>query len=154
MNLTTALRMPVLHNFFRLLIHAPVVFIGFPPEMVLLINSLQGFWSVFYHTEANVPMGVLKYVLVTPSHHRVHHASNPEYLDKNYGQTFIFWDRLFGTFKEEEARPVYGLTKPLKTYNPIKISCHEWVALYKDVRRASGWKQAFKLIYKPPGWNS
>jgi sterol desaturase/sphingolipid hydroxylase (fatty acid hydroxylase superfamily) len=152
MNLTTALRLPLLHNFFRLFIHTPVVFFGLPPEMVLLVNSLSGFWSVFYHTEAKVSLGVLGYILVTPSHHRVHHASNPEYLDKNYGQVFIFWDRLFGTFQGEDQKPVYGLTIPLRSYNPVRISFHEWASLYKDIRNVSCWKQAFKLLYKPPGW--
>ncbi len=99
-------------------------------------------------------MGFLEKIIVTPSHHRVHHAINPEYLDKNYGQIFIFWDKLFGTYQEEmpEVPAVYGVTRPVQTWNPIKINfMHLWL-LIKDAWRAQRWEDKFKIWFMPLGW--
>ena len=99
-------------------------------------------------------MGFLEKIIVTPSHHRVHHAINPEYLDKNYGQIFIFWDKWFGTFQEEkkEIPAVYGVTRPVQTWNPIKINfMHLWL-LIKDAWRAENWSDKLKIWFMPLGW--
>lgn len=99
-------------------------------------------------------MGWLEYVIVTPAHHRVHHAINPEYLDKNYGQIFIFWDRMFGTFQEErdDIPAVYGITRPVRTWNPIKINfLHLWL-LIQDAWRANSWKDKLRIWFMPLGW--
>ncbi len=99
-------------------------------------------------------MGFLEKIIVTPSHHRVHHAINPEYIDKNYGQIFIFWDKWFGTYQEElpNVPPVYGITRPVRTWNPIKINFqHAWL-LVKDAWRTNNWKDKFTLWFKPTGY--
>ena len=91
----------------------------------------------------------------TPSHHRVHHASNIRYLDRNHGGVLIIWDRLFGTFSEEKdfEKPIYGLTVNIETYNPIKVASHEYGAIWKDVRRAKTWKDRWNYIFNAPGWS-
>ena len=88
----------------------------------------------------------------TPSHHRVHHGSNPEYLDKNYAGVFIVWDRMFGTFTREEARVVYGLTKNIESFNPFVIGFHEYAAIVRDARAARSWRHRFALLWHGPGW--
>ena len=99
-------------------------------------------------------MGILEDIIVTPSHHRVHHAINKEYLDKNLGQIFIFWDKIFGTYQEElkEAPPVYGITRPVRTWNPIKINFQHLWLLIKDAWRTNNWKDKFTLWFKPTGY--
>jgi len=89
---------------------------------------------------------------VTPSHHRVHHGSDPEYLDRNYGGTLIVWDRLFGSFQPETHRPTYGLTKPVGTYNIVKLQTHEYASIARDVRAAAGWRARLGYVFGPPGW--
>jgi hypothetical protein len=100
-------------------------------------------------------MGFLEYFLVTPSHHRVHHASNVKYLDKNMGMFLIIWDKLFGTFqKEEESEPVkYGLTTNIKSYNPLKMVFHEWENIIKDLQKKTTFKNKLLYIFGPPGWS-
>ena len=88
----------------------------------------------------------------TPSHHRVHHGANPQYLDKNYGGILIVWDRLFGTFEPEVRRIKYGLTKNIHTYNPVRIGYHEFVDIARDVRRANGWRNKLGYVLRRPGW--
>ena len=92
-------------------------------------------------------------VMVTPSHHRVHHAKNPIYLDKNMGMVLIIWDRIFGTFVEETEKPVFGLTKPLKTGSIREVIFSEWETLISDVKRPLPWSLKWKYIWKPPGWS-
>ena len=95
----------------------------------------------------------LEPIFNTPSHHRVHHGSNPQYIDKNYGAVFIIWDRLFGTFQKEEEPVVYGLTKNINTYNPVLVLFYGWITLFKEVVKARSWKQAFGLVFGHPGLN-
>jgi hypothetical protein len=92
-------------------------------------------------------------VMNTPSHHRVHHASNGRYLDRNHAGTLIIWDRMFGTFEEEIEPPVYGLTKNINSYNPFRIAFHEWKDIVRDVRRSPDLATAWKYIFGPPGWS-
>ena len=103
---------------------------GVPKEVIAIVAPLQLFLQYWYHTQLIGKMGFFELIIVTPSHHRVHHAINKEYMDKNLGQIFIFWDKLFGTFQQElyDVKPVYGVTRPVKTWNPIKINfIHLWL---------------------------
>jgi sterol desaturase/sphingolipid hydroxylase (fatty acid hydroxylase superfamily) len=150
MNLTSALRLPVFNSFFRLLIHTPLVLAGFSPVMVLLCDTIIYSYSFLLHTETIISLGVLEKIFNTPSHHRVHHASNPQYIDKNYGGMFIIWDKLFGTFTKENQKCIYGLTSPLRSYNPIKIIFHEWGTMIREIRKANNLRIAMKIFFSPP----
>ncbi len=132
----------------------PVAFLGVPGEVVAVVAPLHLFAQYWYHTRLIGKMGVLEHIIVTPSHHRVHHAINPEYLDKNLSQIFIFWDKLFGTFQEEldEVPPVYGVTRPVSTWNPFLINfMHLWL-LIKDAWRTRSWAAKLKIWFMPTGW--
>lgn len=154
-NLACALRQPVSQfvNMFTFLL-LPAAILGVPAQVIAVVGPVQFFAQFWYHTKYINKMGFLEKILVTPSHHRVHHAINPEYLDKNHSQVFIFWDKLFGTFQEElpEVPPVYGITRPMSTWNPIKINfTHLWL-LIKDAYRADKWVDKFTIWFKPTGW--
>jgi alkylglycerol monooxygenase len=132
----------------------PAALLGVPEEVIAVIAPLHLFAQFWYHTQHINRMGFLEKIIVTPSHHRVHHAINKEYIDKNYGQIFIFWDKWFGTFQEElpDVAPVYGITRPVRTWNPIKINFqHVWL-LIKDAWRTNNWKDKFLLWFKPTGY--
>jgi len=132
----------------------PAALLGVPQEVISIVAPLHLFAQFWYHTQHIGRMGFLEKIIVTPSHHRVHHAINPEYLDKNYGQIFIFWDKLFGTYQEEmpEVPAVYGVTRPVQTWNPIKINfMHLWL-LIKDAWRAQRWDDKLKIWFMPLGW--
>ncbi|MBY5950198.1 sterol desaturase family protein [Algoriphagus marincola] len=132
----------------------PAAFFGVPPQVIAIVAPLHLFAQFWYHTRHIGKMGFLEKIIVTPSHHRVHHAINPEYLDKNYGQIFIFWDRWFGTYQEEQddIPAVYGVTRPVRTWNPIKINfMHLWL-LIKDAWRTKNWADKFKIWFMPLGW--
>ncbi len=94
-----------------------------------------------------------EFIFHTPSHHRVHHATNLKYLDRNHAGILIIWDRMFGTFKPEEEKPVYGLTKNVNTFNPVWIAFHEWINLSKDLKRGRTVTNAIKYLINPPGWS-
>ncbi len=154
-NLACALRQSIsgFINFFTILL-LPAALLGVPTMVIAVIGPLHLFLQYWYHTRLIGKMGFLEKIIVTPSHHRVHHAINPEYLDKNHGQIFIFWDKLFGTFQEElpDVPPVYGVTRPVRTWNPIKINfVHIWL-LMKDAWRTRSWKDKFRIWFMPTGW--
>ncbi len=127
--------------------------IGFPPWAILLAQSWNLLYQFLLHTEAvgKLPRPI-ELIFNTPSHHRVHHGVQEQYLDKNYGGILIVWDRLFGTFRAEQERVVYGLTTNIETYNPVKVGYHEWVALGRDLRRARGWRERWGYAFRGPGW--
>lgn len=132
----------------------PAALLGVPRQVIEVVAPLHLFAQFWYHTQHINKMGFLEKIIVTPSHHRVHHAINPEYLDKNYGQIFIWWDKWFGSFQEElpDVPPVYGITRPARTWNPIKINFqHIWL-LIKDAWRTASWKDKFTLWFKPTGY--
>ncbi len=132
----------------------PAALLGVPGNVIAVVAPLHLFAQFWYHTRHIGKMGFLEYVIVTPSHHRVHHAINPEYLDKNYSQIFIFWDKLFGTFQEElpNVSPVYGVTRPVRTWNPIKINfVHLWL-LIKDAWHTSSYFDKLRIWFMPLGW--
>ncbi len=132
----------------------PAALLGVPANVINVIAPLHLFAQFWYHTQHINKMGFLEKIIVTPSHHRVHHAINPEYIDKNYGQIFIFWDKLFGTYQEElpDVPPVYGITRPVRTWNPLKINFqHAWL-LIKDAWRTKNWKDKFTLWFRHTGY--
>lgn len=154
-NLACALRQSI-SVYFRIyaFLLIPAAIFGVPQQVIAVVAPLHLFAQFWYHTRHINKMGWLEYIIVTPAHHRVHHAINPEYLDKNYGQIFIFWDRLFGTFQEEtpEIPAVYGVTRPVRTWNPIKINfMHLWL-LAKDAWHTKSWKDKFRVWLMPLGW--
>ena len=154
-NLACALRQPIasLVNLFTFLL-IPAALLGVPATVIAITLPLHLFLQFWYHTKHIKKMGILEYILVTPSHHRVHHAINPEYLDKNHSQIFIFWDKLFGTFQAEldDVPPVFGITRPAQTWNPIRINFQHLGLLIKDAWRAENWKDKFTIWFKPTGW--
>ncbi len=154
-NLACALRQSVstFVNYFTILL-LPAALLGVPTEMVAIIGPLHLFLQYWYHTQLIDKMGIVEYFLVTPSHHRVHHAMNKEYLDKNYGQIFILWDRWFGTFKSEMStvKPIYGITRPARTWNPFKINFQHLVLLWSDAWHTEKWTDKVKLWFMPTGW--
>lgn len=154
-NLACALRQSI-SVYFRIyaFLLIPAAIFGVPQQVIAVVAPLHLFAQFWYHTRHINKMGWLEYVIVTPAHHRVHHAINPEYLDKNYGQIFIFWDRMFGTFQEERADipAVYGVTRPVRTWNPIKINfMHLWL-LAKDAWHTQSWKDKLRVWIMPLGW--
>lgn len=151
MNLGTALRLSSLEPLVDPLFHVPMVLAGFDPVMMLAAATVNQIYGFYLHTEVIRKLGPLEYVLVTPSHHRVHHGRNSQYLDRNYGIMFILWDRLFGTFEPEGEQVDYGLTENISSYNPIRITFHEWIALAKDLTRVGSWRQRVGLCLLPPG---
>ncbi|MFE2355468.1 sterol desaturase family protein [Streptomyces parvulus] len=119
----------------------PLALLGVPPWMILLQQSISLVYQFLLHTErVDKLWRPVEYLFNTPSHHRVHHGSNNAYLDRNYGGILIVWDRLFGTFEPEGERAVYGLTKNIDTYNPLRVAFHEYAATWRDVRSATGWR--------------
>lgn len=132
----------------------PAALLGVPATVVAIVAPLHLFAQFWYHTRHINKMGFLENIIVTPSHHRVHHAINPEYIDKNYGQIFILWDKLFGTFQPElkNVDPVYGITRPVQTWNPVKINfMHLWL-LIKDAWRTKSLKDKCRIWLMPTGW--
>jgi len=134
------------------LFFAPLVWLGFPPLAVLATLSANLLYQFWLHAPWMPRLGVLEWVLNTPTHHKVHHASNPEYLDCNYGGVLIVFDRLFGTFVDlrDEVPPRYGLTTPLTSHNPVRIALHGWVALGRDLLAARGWRERLHTMFGPP----
>lgn len=151
-NLSTALRQPWT-PFTSLPFWLPLAFLGFAPWMIVLQQAVSLVYQFFIHTER---VGKLwrpaEFIMNTPSHHRVHHGSNSAYLDTNYGGILIVWDRLFGTFTPEGERPVYGLTKNIDTFNPVRVATHEFVSIWRDLRAARSWRHRFGYVFGGPGW--
>jgi sterol desaturase/sphingolipid hydroxylase (fatty acid hydroxylase superfamily) len=159
MNFTVGFRSSVFQPLYRFIYFTPLAWIGFRPLDIVFIYSATQIWGIFVHTELIRKMGWLEYILVTPSHHRVHHASNPKYLDKNMGMFLIIWDHLFGSFQAElpdEAyqEKKYGLTKNLEKKSPITLVFHEWRAIRKDLsQKGLSWKSKWNYLLGPPGWS-
>jgi sterol desaturase/sphingolipid hydroxylase (fatty acid hydroxylase superfamily) len=128
--------------------------IGFPPIMVLTMQAISLLYQFWVHTELVHKMGPLEWVLNTPSHHRVHHGSNQQYLDRNHAGVLIVWDRMFGTFEPEHEKVIYGLTKNINSYNPLRIAFHEWIDIWRDARSAQSWKQRLVSIVGSPARNA
>ena len=137
-----------------LLFFIPLVWLGFPPAAVAVTLSANLLYQFWLHADWIPKLGWLEYVLNTPSHHRVHHAANPDYLDANYGGVLIVFDRLFGTFVEERGDVPcrYGLVRPVTSYNPLTIEFGEWIALARDIGKARSLQEVLGYLFRPPGW--
>jgi sterol desaturase/sphingolipid hydroxylase (fatty acid hydroxylase superfamily) len=151
-NLSVALRQGAFQGWFSWAFYLPLALVGFPPLMFLALSAFDTLYQFWIHTRAIGRLGPLEWVLNTPSHHRVHHACNPKYIDRNYAGTLIVWDRLFGSFKKEEDEPVYGITRPLRSWNPVWANLHVWVDLADKARRTSRLADRVRLFLRPPGW--
>ena len=152
-NFATALRQKW-NNSGELVLWAPLPLLGVPPWMVFFSFSISLIYQFWIHTEriGKLPRPI-EFVFNTPSHHRVHHGMDPEYLDRNYGGILIIWDRMFGSFQPEIFRPHYGLTKPVDTFNIWKLETHEYVAIARDVRAATRLRDRIGYVFGPPGWS-
>jgi sterol desaturase/sphingolipid hydroxylase (fatty acid hydroxylase superfamily) len=154
-NLTTGFRSSVFQPVYRFIWFIPLVFLGFEPFDIFIMYSITQTYGILVHTKMVNKLGILESFLVTPSHHRVHHASNVEYLDKNMGMILIIWDKLFGTFQAEiDDLPIeFGLYEKKVDNNPVNVIFHEWVSIFQDVRKAKGFRNKWLYILKPPGWS-
>ena len=151
-NYTTALRVSFFDNFVTWVFYLPAVVMGFHPAIILLSVGLMLMYQFWIHTELIGKMGWFGKIFNTPSHHRVHHGSDEMYLDKNYGGIFIIWDRLFGTFQQEEQTPTYGLTTQIETVHPVKVHLFEFQNMAKDLKKAKNFKEASGYLLNKPGW--
>jgi len=151
-NLAVALRQSTLQPFFSAFFYLALALLGFPPLVFFACSAINTIYQFWLHTQMIDRLGPLEAVFVTPSHHRVHHGRNPIYIDRNHGGTFIVWDRLFGTFQREEETVVYGITKPLASWNPIWANLHYWIELAESARKARGPADKIRMFLKMPGW--
>lgn len=154
-NLTVGFRSSVFQPLYRFIYFIPLALLGFKGIDIMFIYSATQIYGILIHTQTVDKLGFLEYFMSTPSHHRVHHASNVLYLDKNMGMVFIIWDKLFGTFKAEDKneKVVFGLTENIKTYHPIKMVFHEWINIINDLKKPSNLKAKFMYLFGPPGWS-
>jgi sterol desaturase/sphingolipid hydroxylase (fatty acid hydroxylase superfamily) len=154
-NLTVGFRSSVFQPLYRFVYFLPLAWLGFRAEDILFVYSATQMWGILVHTQYNIRLGWLEWIMVTPAHHRVHHASNVVYLDRNMGMMLIIWDRLFGTFADEDPdEPVrYGLTTSLVNQRPDHIILHEWQKLAHDLRKPGPLSQKLNYIFAPPGWS-
>lgn len=154
LNLSTAFRQSLMYPVSGMwLFWIPMILIGFPPQAVVATVLLSLGFQFFVHTQVVGKLGWLEWVFNTPSHHRVHHASNAKYIDRNFAGVLIIWDRLFGTFVEEDpAEPCrFGITKPVRSFNPLTLTFHEWRDMLREARDLP-WSEKFKVLFgKPAG---
>lgn len=152
-NMSVAYRFGPLDAVFPVLFSLPIVMLGFNPILVLLSEVFVQTFQAILHTEVikKLPKPI-EYIFNTPSHHRVHHGSNPQYWDKNYAGIFIIWDRMFGTFEQEDEKVVYGVTEPLNSVNPVKVFFHGITRLFRTLKETDGWTNKLLVLIKPPGW--
>ncbi|WP_416421893.1 sterol desaturase family protein [Pseudomonas sp. App30] len=153
-NLSTALRQTSTGFIFAWLFYLPLALLGVPPLVFATVAALNLLYQFWVHTRHVPKLGWLEWVLVTPSNHRVHHAQNPLYMDRNYGGVFIVWDRLFGSFQEEDEREpvIFGVTTPLRSWNPVWANLQFYAQLWADARRTRRWRDKLRLWFMPTGW--
>lgn len=151
-NLTVALRQSWFQGWFSWVFYLPLAFAGFDPIMFLTISAFNTLYQFWIHTRAIKHMGFLEHIINTPSHHRVHHGSNPKYIDKNHAGTLIIWDKLFGTFQAEEEEVYYGITSPLQSWNPVWANIHYWQELIQVAKQSKSIGDKIRVFIKPPGW--
>jgi sterol desaturase/sphingolipid hydroxylase (fatty acid hydroxylase superfamily) len=149
-NISTGFRVSCIHVLYRFLFWSPLCLLGIPPIMILFFDSLTTLHNILIHTERIGKLGVLDAVFNTPSNHRVHHASNPQYLDKNLGGVLIIYDRVFGTYAAEKEKPEYGITHNIHSHNPVTILLHEYRDMFQALFHTKGWKQKLKILFSPP----
>jgi sterol desaturase/sphingolipid hydroxylase (fatty acid hydroxylase superfamily) len=152
-NLAVALRQSWTEGIYKFLFYAWMPLVGIHPIIIFTLVSISLIYQFFLHTQVVKKLGFLEWFMNTPSHHRVHHGTNLQYLDRNHAGILIIWDRLFGTFEPEKEKVIYGLTKNIETSNPIRIATAEFESIAKDLQKASKWSDKIKYLLKPPGWS-
>ena len=151
-NFSVALRQSWTELFFYTMFYSWLALLGFPAMVIIYSLGIQKIYGFFVHTRNVGKLGFWEIFMNTPSHHRVHHGTNVKYLDRNFAGMFIIWDKMFGTFEPEDEEPNYGITTNIKTHNIFTIITHEYINLWKDVKRAPGFKNKLNYIFNPPGW--
>jgi alkylglycerol monooxygenase len=151
-NLSVALRQSSFQVVWTFAFSLPIAFLGFNTVDFVLISALNTLYQFWIHTETINKMGWFEYVFNTPSHHRVHHGRDPKYIDKNHAGTLIIWDKLFGTFQQEEERPTYGITKPINSWNAVWANFSHYAEMGKDMKRIPKWNDKIRYLFKKPGW--
>ncbi|MBX2963256.1 MAG: sterol desaturase family protein [Cyclobacteriaceae bacterium] len=151
-NLSVALRQSSFQVIWTFAFSLPLAFIGFNTVDFALMSAFITLYQFWIHTEAIGKMGWFEYVFNTPSHHRVHHGRNPKYIDKNHAGTLIIWDKMFGTFQEEEERPTYGITKPINSWNAVWANFSHYADMGEELKRIPNWGDKIKYLFKKPGW--
>ncbi|RZJ78820.1 MAG: sterol desaturase family protein [Flavobacterium sp.] len=151
-NLTVALRQSWFQGWFSWVFYLPLAWLGFDPVMFLTLSAFNTLYQFWIHTQAIKSMGFLEHIINTPSHHRVHHGSNPKYIDKNHAGSLIIWDKMFGTFQKEEEQVYYGITTPLASWNPVWANLHYWKDLLETAKRSNSLGDKINVFIKPPGW--
>ncbi len=151
-NLSVALRQSWWQGFFSWWFYLPMAVLGIHPLVIVTVAAFNTLYQFWIHTKAIGTLGPLEAVFNTPSHHRVHHGSDPKYLDRNHAGTLIIWDRLFGTFQREEEEPTYGITTPLNGWDPVRANFHYWGDLFAMARATRRWLDKVLVFVKPPGW--
>ena len=152
-NFAVALRQSAIQGLFNWVFYVPLAILGFPPVMFFTLVAINLLYQFFIHTCTINRLGFLELFMNTPSHHRVHHGIQPKYIDKNHAGVFIIWDKLFGTFQQEEELPLYGVTVPLKSWDPIWANLDYWALILRNAKGAHGLKNKILMFLKPPGWN-
>jgi sterol desaturase/sphingolipid hydroxylase (fatty acid hydroxylase superfamily) len=149
-NLSVSFRLSWTQNL-KIIFFLPVILMGFNPLVFFIVHQIEVLYQFWIHTELirKLPRPI-EYIFTTPSHHRVHHSVNERYIDKNYGSTFIIWDRMFGTFQEEDEPARYGITKPVNSYNPVYLVFHEWMEVGKDLLKVKSIKEGFRVLFGSP----
>ena len=151
-NLSVALRQSWWQGLFSWWFYVPIALLGIHPLVIMTVGAVNTLYQFWIHTKAIGRMGPLEGLFNTPSHHRVHHGSDPKYLDRNHAGTLIIWDKLFGTFQAEEEEPIYGITTPLRTWDPLRANFHYWAELLDMAKRSTRWMDKARVFLKPPGW--
>lgn len=153
MNFSVALRQSWGEPFIKFLFWLWLPFIGFHPIYILIMQAISLVYQFFPHTKLVGKLGPIEWIFNSPSHHRVHHATQVQYLDKNHAGILIIWDRMFGTFQKEIEVPIYGITENINSFSPLKIASHEYISLWQDIRRAKKFSDKINYLIKPPGWS-
>ncbi len=151
-NLSVALRQSWWQGLFSFWFYVPVALLGVHPLVIVTVGAFVTLYQFWIHTKAVNKLGPFEWIFNTPSHHRVHHGSDPKYIDRNHAGTLIVWDKLFGTYQREEEEPVYGITTQLGTWDPVKANFHYWAELGALARRCTRWTDKLRVFLKPPGW--
>ncbi|TGK23666.1 sterol desaturase family protein [Leptospira stimsonii] len=151
-NLSVALRQSSFQRIFEYAFNLTIAFFGVPWQAFLFAHGILKIYQFWVHTRLIGKLGFLEEILVTPSHHRVHHGRDPKYIDKNHGGILIFWDRIFGSFAREEEEPIYGLTKPVTTFDPVYTNLHVYEEMGELIGKAKTWKDKILILLKAPGW--
>lgn len=153
-NLSTALRQSSTGFLFRWIFYIPLALLGYPVKVFVIVGLIDLLYQYWVHTQLIGKLGWLEYVVVTPSNHRVHHGQNDYCIDKNYGGVFSFWDRMFGTYADErdDEKPVYGIRKPIESWNPLWANLHQFVQIWQQVKSAENWRHRLMYIFAKPSW--